>query len=77
MKRAQVVKQGGLAIFIVPGDGKVGVAVKKGMKGAVNRNRVKRRLREYARIHILPRLGKRNVILIAANKDFRKEAIDF
>jgi ribonuclease P protein component len=37
------------------GEWRVGVAVSRRLRGAVNRNRVRRRLREAARAHLLPR----------------------
>jgi ribonuclease P protein component len=75
MKNSQVIKQGGVTIFITTGRGRIGVAVHKSVKGAVNRNAIKRHLREYARLVILPQLGKRDCIIVSNSKSFSKRPV--
>lgn len=76
LMRGRVLKRGGLTLFVMAGSGRIGVACHSGVKGAVNRNRIKRHLREYARTYILPQIGRRDVLLIANSHTFRKDRID-
>lgn len=75
MKSGEKVSSGGLTIFVARGRGQVGVSTKKGIKGAVKRNRIKRQLREYARKNLLGQLAGKTVILIAADPNFKKGAV--
>lgn len=74
--RGTVIKKGGLTIFMTAGHGKIGVTCSKTVKGAVNRNRIKRHLREYARKYILPQIANRNVVLIASSHLFLKKKVN-
>lgn len=56
----------------MPGTGKIGVVVGKGVKGAVKRNRVKRKLREFANRNVLRKTPK-DVILMAYGETFNVE----
>ncbi len=51
---------------------RVGVVVPKHRRNSVERNRLKRRLREILRLEVLPRLGERNAyidVLIRARRE--------
>jgi len=66
---------GGLSVFAVPGRGLIGIAVSKSVRGAVNRNRIKRQLRVYADKHILNKYPKKDVVLVAGDPRFSKREI--
>ena len=53
--------------------GRVGFIVPRYRQSAVDRNRLKRRLRELVRIELLPTLGARDVVLRAAPQAYRLE----
>ena len=53
--------------------GRVGFIVPRYRHSAVDRNRLKRRLRELVRLELLPSLGARDVVLRAAPKAYRLE----
>jgi len=69
-------REGGLTIFAVKGRGRIGVAVSKSVKGAVNRNRIKRQLRVYAQKNVLGKT-KMDVILVAGDIKFSRKPIQF
>ncbi len=67
--KTKVASVGGLGIFAVPGKGKIGIAVNKSVKGAVNRNRIKRQLRIYADTYFLGKT-KKDVVIVAYGVQF-------
>ena len=72
--KVKVHSGGGLSVFAVPGSGKIGIAVSKSVRGAVNRNRIKRQLRVFADKHILGKT-KKDVVLVAGDPKFSKKGI--
>jgi ribonuclease P protein component len=74
--KTKVYSGGGLSVFAVPGRGLIGVAVVKTVKGAVNRNRIKRQLREYARKNVLGKYPSRDVVLVAGDHRFSKRKFE-
>jgi ribonuclease P protein component len=73
--KVRVSREGGLTIFAAKGRGRIGVAVSKSVKGAVNRNRIKRQLRVYADKNILGKYPDKDVILVAGAPKFSKKAV--
>lgn len=72
--KTRVYTGGGLGVFATSGRGKIGVAVAKSVRGAVRRNRVKRKLREYARKKILGKTTM-DVVLVAYGEKFSEPEI--
>lgn len=70
--KTKVASVGGLGIFMVPGRGKIGIAVTKSVKGAVKRNRIKRLLRIYADTYFLGKT-KKDVVIVAYGEKFRTD----
>jgi ribonuclease P protein component len=67
------VRTGHLDVRVAPGDApcRVGIIVPKHRHGAVERNRVKRRLRELARLRLLPVVPSGAVLLRARPEAYR------
>lgn len=74
--KTKVYSGGGLSVFAVSGRGLIGVAVSKTVKGAVNRNRIKRHLREYADKNVLGKYPTKDIVIVAGDHRFSKRKIE-